>query len=45
MGDTFSPGIIAAAVYAGYRYARELDGAEAGDDTSFKRELTELAPL
>ena len=45
MGDTCSPGIIAAAVYAGHRYARELDGAEAGDDTPFKRELTELAPL
>jgi dimethylamine/trimethylamine dehydrogenase len=45
IGDAFAPGIIAAAVYAGHRYARELDGPEAGDDPPFKRELTELAAL
>jgi dimethylamine/trimethylamine dehydrogenase len=45
IGDALAPGIIAAAVYAGHRYARELDGPETGDDPPFKRELTELAPL
>ena len=45
IGDALAPGIIAAAVYAGHRYARELDGPDPGDDPPFKRELTALAPL
>jgi dimethylamine/trimethylamine dehydrogenase len=45
IGDARAPGIIAAAVYAGHRYARELDGPESGDDPPFKRELTALAPF
>ncbi len=45
IGDALAPATIAAAVYAGHRYARELDGPEPGDGPPFKRELTELAPL
>jgi dimethylamine/trimethylamine dehydrogenase len=45
IGDALAPATIAAAVYAGHRYARELDGPETGDDPPFKRELTELTPL
>lgn len=44
IGDCLAPGIIAAAVYAGHRYAREL-GAH-GNDTDtvpFRRELPQLA--
>jgi hypothetical protein len=36
---------LCAAVYAGHRCARELDGPDRGDDPQFKRELTALAPL
>jgi dimethylamine/trimethylamine dehydrogenase len=45
IGDALAPATIAAAVYAGHRYARELDGPDPGDDPPFKRELTELMPL
>jgi len=43
IGDCYGPGPIAAAVFGGYRYAREL-GAPLGDDVPWKRELVELAP-
>lgn len=38
IGDSLAPGTIAAAVYAGYRYARELDFSE-GDSVPFEREF------
>jgi len=37
IGDSRAPGIIAAAVYAGHRLAREMDAPEPGD-ISFRRE-------
>ena len=37
--------VVAAAVYAGHRAARELDGPDPGDEVPFRREVTELAPL
>ena len=43
IGDAEAPGPIAWATYAGHRYARELDGAEIGDELPFRREITELA--
>ncbi len=45
LGDAGAPGTIAMAVYAGRRYAEELDGPDIGDAVPFRRELTELAPL
>ena len=46
IGDALAPATIAHAVYAGRRYAEELDGApDTGDEVPFKRELTELLPL
>ncbi len=45
IGDACAPGPIAYAIYAGHRYARELDGPDIGDAVPFKREVTELAPL
>jgi len=45
IGDACAPGPIAYAVYAGHRYARELDGPDIGDAVPFKRELTELADI
>ncbi len=44
IGDARAPGTIAMAVYAGRRYAEELDAPEIGDAVPFRRELTELAP-
>jgi dimethylamine/trimethylamine dehydrogenase len=41
-GDAWAPSTIAAAVYAGRRYAEELDGPDIGDALPFKREMTEL---
>jgi dimethylamine/trimethylamine dehydrogenase len=41
IGDCFAPGTIAAAVYAGHRYAREYD-LVVGDEVGFKRELPSL---
>ena len=41
IGDCYAPGIIAVAVYAGHKYAREL-GVEKSDEVGFKRELVEL---
>ncbi len=45
IGDACAPGPIAYAVYAGHRYARELDAPDLGDAVPFKRELTELAAV
>ncbi len=42
VGDCWSPGTIAAAVWEGHRYAQELDGPS-GDEALFRREVTELA--
>jgi 2,4-dienoyl-CoA reductase-like NADH-dependent reductase (Old Yellow Enzyme family) len=42
IGDCYGPGTIAAAVYGGHRYAREL-GEPASDATPFRRELPRLA--
>jgi len=38
IGDCEAPGTIAAAVYGGHRYARELGGNPDPDETPFKRE-------
>ena len=44
IGDAFAPATIAHAVYAGRRYAEELDEPEdTGDSLPFRRELTELS--
>ena len=46
IGDALAPATIAHAVYAGRRYAEELDGPpRTGDEVPFRRELPELAPL
>ncbi len=45
IGDACAPGPIAYAIYAGHRYARELDAPDIGDAVPFERELTELAAL
>jgi len=42
IGDSLAPGTIAAAVYSGHRYARELDEPVSGD-VPFRRELPQLA--
>jgi dimethylamine/trimethylamine dehydrogenase len=42
VGDCLAPGSIAAAVYGGHRYARELDGP-VSDGVPFRRELPQLA--
>ena len=42
IGDCYGPSTIAAAVYEGHRYAREL-GQDVSDDIGFRRELTELS--
>ena len=39
IGDAASPGPIAWAVYAGHRYARELDEQDIGDALPFRREV------
>jgi dimethylamine/trimethylamine dehydrogenase len=38
IGDCWAPGTIAAAVYAGHRYAREMDAPASPDEVAFKRE-------
>jgi dimethylamine/trimethylamine dehydrogenase len=45
IGDAYAPGTIAMAVWAGRRYAEELDGEPHGDAVPFRREVVELAPL
>jgi dimethylamine/trimethylamine dehydrogenase len=42
VGDGWAPGTIAMAVYAGRRYAEELDAPETGDAVPFRREIAEL---
>jgi dimethylamine/trimethylamine dehydrogenase len=42
IGDCHAPATIAAAVYAGHRYARECDTADS-DDIPFRRELVEIS--
>jgi dimethylamine/trimethylamine dehydrogenase len=42
IGDCLAPSTIAAAVYAGHRYAREFDRPPS-DEAAFRRELTDLA--
>ena len=42
IGDGLAPSTIAAAVYSGHRFAREL-GQPKSDDTPFRRELVALA--
>ena len=42
IGDCLAPGTIAAAVYGGHRYARELD-EPAPNGVPFRRELPQLA--
>ncbi|MBT6511183.1 MAG: FAD-dependent oxidoreductase, partial [Rhodospirillaceae bacterium] len=44
IGDCYGPGPIAAAVFGGHRYAREL-GAPIGDDVPWKRETIELSEV
>lgn len=44
IGDAVAPGTIAAAVFSGHRYARELDRAPWGDDVPFLRENAQLGP-
>jgi len=41
IGDCWAPSTIAAAVYAGHRYAREFD-CSPGDEVAFQRELAGL---
>ena len=46
IGDALAPATIAHAVYAGRRYAQELDGPPVtGDEVPFRREIAELLPL
>ncbi len=42
IGDCYGPGPIAAAVFGGHRFAREL-GAPLGDEVPWRREIVELA--
>ena len=42
IGDAFGPSTIAAAVYGGHRYARELETEPFGE-VPFRRELVELS--
>ena len=43
IGDALPPATIAAAVYSGHRYARELDEDIDPDAVPFERELIEIA--
>ncbi len=43
IGDAWSPGTIAAAVWDGRRYAEELDAPPLGDAVPFRREVVQLA--
>ena len=46
IGDALAPATIAHAVYAGRRYAEELDGpTTSNDEVPFNREIAELLPL
>jgi dimethylamine/trimethylamine dehydrogenase len=44
IGDCLSPGLIAASVYGGHKFARELDAdLPSIDDVPFRREVMELS--
>lgn len=43
IGDAYAPGTIAAAVFAGHRYAREFDHQTDSDELPFRRELPALS--
>ena len=45
IGDAFAPGTIAACVYSGHKYARELDAPATNDPVPFKRELPALEAI
>ncbi|HEY5701792.1 MAG TPA: FAD-dependent oxidoreductase, partial [Gammaproteobacteria bacterium] len=45
IGDALAPATIAHAVYAGRRYAEELDAPSVGDAVPFRRELAGLASI
>lgn len=42
IGDALAPATIAAAVYAGHKAAREMDGPDTGDEVPFMRETIAL---
>ena len=42
IGDANAPATMAAATFAGRRYAEDLDTPHIGDDFPFKREITSL---
>jgi dimethylamine/trimethylamine dehydrogenase len=42
IGDCLAPSTIAAAVYSGHRFAREMDAPPRNDEVPFKRELVAL---
>jgi dimethylamine/trimethylamine dehydrogenase len=42
IGDCLAPATIAAAVYSGHRFAREMDAPPRNDEVPFKRELVAL---
>ena len=44
IGDCAGPGTIAAAVFSGHRYARDLDAPFDPDVVPFKRERIEVTP-
>ena len=44
IGDCLAPGTIAAAVYGGHRFARELGEVPPDDAVPYDRELVELTP-
>ncbi|UZF55499.1 FAD-dependent oxidoreductase [Gordonia polyisoprenivorans] len=43
IGDAWAPSTIAAAVWAGHRYAEELDVEKSDDPVPFRREVTQLS--
>jgi len=45
IGDALAPGTIAAAVFAGRRYAEDLDAEPVGDAVPFRREIAELTEV
>ena len=45
IGDAVSPAPIAWAVYAGHRFAREIDVRQEEGELPFRREVAELAPI
>ena len=45
IGDAISPAPIAWAIYAGHRFAREIDVRQEDGALPFRREVTELAPM